>query len=242
MTKANSLDPPRLATWLLEQFAPVPQNVWLAGDLMEAFRQGRSSGWYWRQVFWAIFVVFLQSLRKHWGRLAHAVVCGGLISSTWFFMFPVTTRIFVRSTTFVEGGAARVYWDRTVQEASALPAVFALYAKSYGIQWPWSLVYQVAFLTVFEAVIVALALGAYFGFARILQTRNFLRVLMVAVAVLASSNMAATFLSVPFGDIQSAVHPPRFAGWVLIATPATLALLIGVWRVHRGGSARPISA
>jgi hypothetical protein len=185
MTRANSLQPPRLATWLLDQFSPVLQNAPLAGDLMEAFKQGRSSSWYWRQVFGAILIALPSLLRKQWGCLAYAVGCSGLISAAWFFMSP------------------------TAGHGSALPQVFALYAKGYAIQWPWSLVYQIAFLTAFQFVIVAVALGAYLAFFRILKPQNLLRALMVVIVVLASSNVAMTFLSV------LSVMRLGLLGWVL---------------------------
>jgi hypothetical protein len=89
MTRANSLQPPRLATWLLDQFSPVLQNAPLAGDLMEAFKQGRSSSWYWRQVFGAILIALPRLLRKQWGCLAYAVGCSGLTSAAWFFVTPI---------------------------------------------------------------------------------------------------------------------------------------------------------
>src|SRR6187200_3255711 len=44
--------PPRLASQLLERFAP--GNEALHGDLDEEFSSGRSSAWYWRQVMAAI--------------------------------------------------------------------------------------------------------------------------------------------------------------------------------------------
>ena len=50
----NSVKPPRLAVWLLEHFGPELNQEALAGDLNEAFQQGRSKGWYWRQVLGAI--------------------------------------------------------------------------------------------------------------------------------------------------------------------------------------------
>src|SRR5215203_3674669 len=40
--------PPRLASLLLERFAP--GNDPLRGDLEEEFASGRTSAWYWRQV------------------------------------------------------------------------------------------------------------------------------------------------------------------------------------------------
>ena len=209
MMRANSPQPPRLATWLLEQFSPVLKNAPLAGDLMEAFKQGRSSGWYWRQVLWAILIALPLLLRRQWGRLAYAVVCSGLISIAWFFMFPIGRH-------------------------PGLPLVFALYAKGYRIQWPWSLFYQMAFQTAFQGVIVALALGAYLAFSRILNLQNLLRALIVFVVVLASSNVAAVFVSGPLSAILSVIQLQPIAGWLLISTPTIVALLFGMWTAHLG--------
>jgi hypothetical protein len=213
MTRANSLQPPRLATWLLEQFSPILQNAPLAGDLMEAFKHGRSSSWYWRQVFGAILIALPNLLRKQWGCFAYAVGWSGLISAAWFFMSPAAGH------------------------GSALPQVFALYAKGYAIQWPWSLVYQIAFLTAFQFVIVAVALGAYLSFSRILNPQNLLRALMVVVIVLASSNVALTFLI----DILSAMRLGLLFGWVLVFAPPIVALLLGMWRANLDRTSRPIS-
>ena len=209
MTRANSLQPPRLATWLLDQFSPVLQNAPLAGDLMEAFKQRRSSSWYWRQVFGAILIALPSLLRKQWGCLAYAVGCSGLISPAWFFMIP---------------GAGH---------GSALPQVFALYAKGYAVQWPWSLVYQIAVLTAFQFVIVAVALGSYFAFSRMLNPQTLLRAFMVAVVVLASGNVAITFLSVVIrlGPLE----------WVRVSTPTTVALLLGMGNANLGSTSRPVS-
>jgi hypothetical protein len=55
--------PPALATWLLEHSKPGGKNEALAGDLLEQFSQGRSVGWYWREVSVAILVAFLQEWR-----------------------------------------------------------------------------------------------------------------------------------------------------------------------------------
>jgi hypothetical protein len=200
-----------LATWLLDQFSPVLQNAPLAGDLMEAFKQGRSSSWYWRQVFGAILIALPSLLRKQWGCLAYAVGCSGLISAAWFFMSP------------------------TAGHGSALPQVFAIYAKGYAIQWPWSLVYQISFLTAFQFVIVAVALGAYLAFSRILNPQNLLRALMVVVVVLASGNVAMTFLSV------LSVMRLGLLGWVLSSKPTIAALLLGMWNANLGCPSRPIS-
>ena len=173
MTARNSLEPPRLATWLLERFSPAGKNAPLAGDLIEGFKQGRSSSWYWRQVLWAIAMASAHLLRKQWGFLAYAVACGGLVSAACFLAF----------ATFAGRG-------------SALPRVLALYGKAYGLPWPWSLVYQIGFVTAYQAVIVTLALTAYFAFSRTLRTRNLLRALMVVFVLLGSGNAVSPFLFV----------------------------------------------
>jgi hypothetical protein len=50
----NSVKPPRLAAWILQEFGPELNQEALAGDLNEAFQQGRSKAWYWRQVMAAV--------------------------------------------------------------------------------------------------------------------------------------------------------------------------------------------
>lgn len=229
MTSANPLDPPKLATWLLEQFSPVLKNAPLAGDLVEEFKEGRSTRWYWRQVFWAIVIGLLNLFRKQCGSVAYAVVCSGFTTVVWSSIFHVSTKVFVRSVVFVDGGI-RLYWDRTVQ-ASTLPEVYALYAKSYGMPWPWSLVYQIAFYTVFQTVIVAFALVAYVGLARIVKAQNLLGAFIAVAVVLAIGNVAAPFLSVPLNvDILTLVRLPQLAECLLITTPTIVALLIGMWK------------
>jgi hypothetical protein len=212
MTKANSLQPPSVATWLLERFSPVLNNAPLAGDLMEAFKQGRSSNWYWRQVFAAILIALPRLLWKQWGRFAYAIGFGAVISVGWFFISP-------------NGG-----------HDSALPQVFALYAKGYGFQWPWSFVYQIAFLTAFESVTVALALGAYLAFSRVLNRQNLFGALVAVVAVLAISNVVLPFLIAILSPMRVGLF-----GWVIVSAPLIIALIVGMWKA-RGGTSRPLSA
>jgi len=213
MIKANSPQPPRLATWLLEQLSPVLKNAPLTGDLMEAFKQGRSSGWYWRQVLWAIPIALPHLLRQQWGCLAYAVVCSGLTSTAWFFTAVMGRR-------------------------SGLPLVFALYAKGYRIRWPWSLVYQMAFQTAFQGVIVAFALVAYLAFSRILNLQNLLRALMVVVVVMASSNVALPFLTAALSSMRLL---PTFGWWALLSSSTMVALLLGIWIANLGDMPKPNS-
>jgi hypothetical protein len=58
----NRTEPPRPATWMLEHLTPADRDEALAGDLLESFRAGRSSAWYWRQAIAAWFVGWLKYL------------------------------------------------------------------------------------------------------------------------------------------------------------------------------------
>jgi hypothetical protein len=52
----NTQLPPRFATWLLQRLAPGYCAESFAGDLLEEFRAGKGSAWYWRQVLTAIVI------------------------------------------------------------------------------------------------------------------------------------------------------------------------------------------
>jgi hypothetical protein len=203
MTKPKSVEPPRLATWLLERFSSESEP--LAGDLIESFKHGCSSGWYWRQVLMAILIALPQLMRKHLVLFAYTVACSAVVSIAWFCMFP------------------------NVAHASAFPRVFALYARSYGIEWPWSFVYQVAFITTFQAATVWAALIAYLTFSRQLRGRNLLRVLLGVLVVLAISNLALPLVSGFLGSFY-------WFGWVVVSAPPAIAFIVGNWKVRRSGS------
>jgi len=72
----NSAKPPRLAVWLLEEFGATVNREALTGDLNEAFQQGRSKGWYWRQVLAAI----------GWRRLFYKLLI--LVTWSWVVTWP----------------------------------------------------------------------------------------------------------------------------------------------------------
>ena len=73
----SSAKPPRLAAWILQHFGPELNQEALAGDLNEAFQQGRSKGWYWRQVLAAI----------RWRRLLYPLLGSALIG--WWLTSPI---------------------------------------------------------------------------------------------------------------------------------------------------------
>ncbi|MGH8256661.1 MAG: signal peptidase I [Steroidobacteraceae bacterium] len=56
-------DPPAFASWLVEHVACRYRRESLAGDLIEEFGSGRSTGWYWLQVLQALAVAAGWALR-----------------------------------------------------------------------------------------------------------------------------------------------------------------------------------
>ncbi len=60
-----SRHPPRLATWLLNRFGDRYRRDALVGDLLEQYHDGRSNGWYWRQVLCAALANGRGMLRSH---------------------------------------------------------------------------------------------------------------------------------------------------------------------------------
>ena len=71
----NHREPPAPATWMLDNLRSRGTDEALSGDLLEAFRAGRSAGWYWYQVIVAIAIAWA-------GRLAlprHIVFCRSMV-------------------------------------------------------------------------------------------------------------------------------------------------------------------
>jgi hypothetical protein len=85
-------NPPRLATWLLNRCGFARQNPPLTGDLLEEFRNGRSSAWLWRQTLVAILTGMIQNARL-FRRLLIANIVGwaaqaGVTFALWWFHYP----------------------------------------------------------------------------------------------------------------------------------------------------------
>ena len=80
--------PPRAATWLAHRLVPGPRRESLLGDLIEQYRQGRSGGWYWRQVLVAIVVGNAHALAAHKFLALRALTIGWTLY--YLFSFPVT--------------------------------------------------------------------------------------------------------------------------------------------------------
>jgi len=72
MSRGES-NPPKAAIWLLRHARPGSHNQALTGDLIEQFREGRSRGWFWKQVLIAIAAGVLGEVRRHWPHFCYAV-------------------------------------------------------------------------------------------------------------------------------------------------------------------------
>jgi hypothetical protein len=79
--------PPKVATWLLTRFSTARRSESLIGDLHEQFaNDGRSQAWYWRQVFIALALSGLQTVRVHVLSFMTAIAAGWLAMLAWFAM------------------------------------------------------------------------------------------------------------------------------------------------------------
>jgi len=81
-------EPPRIAVWLLKQWASPYLRESLVGDLLEMYLAGRSRTWYWRQVITALIFARVRTLRlvprTAFGtglmRLVNALLLAGIIA------------------------------------------------------------------------------------------------------------------------------------------------------------------
>lgn len=78
----TAAEPPRIATWMLAHLMPADYDDALAGDLLESFRAGRSSGWYCRQVLVALVIRWIGSFYRHRAVLIFAMAWATL-SPAW---------------------------------------------------------------------------------------------------------------------------------------------------------------
>jgi len=88
-------NPPAAARWFLEHLVPGKKNDALAGDLLEEFRAGRSTLWYWRQVLAAFMVGCMGSMRANWLAFVFAFLWAIPASALWIKMIRWQSGTFV---------------------------------------------------------------------------------------------------------------------------------------------------
>ncbi|HXN24406.1 MAG TPA: hypothetical protein VOA41_16825 [Candidatus Dormibacteraeota bacterium] len=90
------------------------------------------------------------------------------------------------------------------------------------LAWPVSLIYQIGFLTLLDAVALLAALIMYLGATRSLNLPRFLRGLLVAILVLSLGNIGVALLWI--------MHlPPLFFYYVVWRLPLFLGLVLAMW-------------
>jgi len=99
----------------------------------------------------------------------------------------------------------------------------------FKLAWPLSLIYQIAFFTLLDAVAVVAAFCMYLGVTRSFNLRRFLKGLLVALLVLSLGNIVLPFLWV--------MQPSRFFFYEVVwRLPLFFGLVLAIW------AARPSTA
>jgi hypothetical protein len=119
--------PPALAVWFLRRLCPKRNREAITGDLLERFREGRSDGWFWRQVLVAILVGTSRQLRPRWTEICVAAAGTTLIwCLPWGRIFPIAAMII--SMNWV----ARLQWLIVIEFITAL-MVLPLFAALFRL-------------------------------------------------------------------------------------------------------------
>ncbi len=237
MSRAELLEPPRLATWLLNQFASVVDTS-LSGDLVESFQERGSRAWYWRQVLLAIVIAFPRLLRKQWGRLVYAACF-----SVFMFTLPRWSRI-----PFELWRASLAFqWPWSFVSVIALASL--LQTAIVGVALLGDFSFSYALRRVLQSHMpeecrcsnCGLTWTPYTDKAtRLLYVRNLPGAFAIVMAVLVSGNIALRFLSA-LGDSPLSAWYFALAASVLWALQTALAFLLGIWWIKTGGRARKLS-
>ena len=170
----KSSKPPAIATWLLQHLGDGVKNEALTGDLLEELSQGRSAGWYWRQVVAALFASFWKRSRILWVAAGFTVVwiCVIDASSQWL--------IHISHSHLFEG---LISWGLT----------FA---------WPLSEVYAITFFTTLTALPLLISLSIYLGITKRVSWRGLLQGLLVGMVGFAFAYVGLMLLpSQPHGFV-----------------------------------------
>jgi len=75
----TSLQPPKLATWLLRYLGCGDNNAAVMGELAERYQQGRKAAWYWGQVLITIVVSPFNEVRGRKLLTLRAVLIGWVV-------------------------------------------------------------------------------------------------------------------------------------------------------------------
>jgi hypothetical protein len=127
----NYRKPPVLATWMLNHLRSGTDEA-LSGDLLEAFRTGRSAGWYWYQVIAAIAI--------DWGRNIWRQRIALFFAALWSVFSPAWPLFVVLSNlSGVAGYTARIPWPWSFICVSVFAVGVAMLFIWLGVAVYWTL-------------------------------------------------------------------------------------------------------
>jgi hypothetical protein len=202
----RSSKPPALATWLVEHAVRGGNSEALAGDLLEQFSQGRSAGWYWRQVVSAIIVGWSKEFRT----LGVAV-----------------------GVTVVWTSALTLFYGRFWADAQMIALERMVLRHGW---WDWggagfsNWCFSSLGIAAFNALPIALATSIYLGLARTFTVRRFLRGF---VAGLLATAISFGLSFVPLSLFGSFDQPlgllPRSLAELVLSLFLLFILLISMW-------------
>jgi hypothetical protein len=140
--KTGRPHPPALAVWFLRRLCPKRNREAITGDLLERFHEGRSGGWFWRQVLAAILVGVSSQLRLHWTEICLASAGTALIWCVpWGRIFPIGAMI--TSMNWI----ARLQWLILIEVVTAL-MVLPLFVVLFRLwrTFGWANLFRVFFI------------------------------------------------------------------------------------------------
>ncbi len=216
----NRIDPPHIATWMLEHWTLGPSNNALAGDLLEEFRSGRAGrtrAWYWRQVIAAIAINCSREILNHRSVLLFAAVWS-VISPAWLVLSvnkEVNTRAF------------GLMWE---------------------MDWPWSTICALALALVTSLAFIWSGMALYLiprmVAARSFQLRRLARSLLQALPMFIAISAVPYALSLLFSPGQDQAIDWRtltplnamtdLRTWAMVERLFNLPILLyGLWKAQR---------
>jgi len=205
----SEMNPPSLATWLLEHLTPGPRNEALVGDLMEEFRTGRPAAWYWRQTLAAMAIACSRQVLSNSAAMLFTTVWCTLVPA-WLLAIAGVERHFNLAQRF-----GQMDWP-------------------WSIVCDWSLLFAAPLIFIWTGI--ALYLIPHLWATRNLRLRPLMRGILASIPTLFAIWAALVLLPKGFllENTQAAAHPSLSSSTVphmhiVVRLPFFLAVLCTLW-------------